>query len=119
MDYFISGMTAAGLEYGTQAAISARKPTDIDLEADRRVVKCFSDDIKEIKKASTRGPRLNPALSIAPVRAPSHKVQRTSQENGDRNQGRPQPLQQSRVSFQGNDPQGQRGGGGGRGPFKS
>ena len=29
-DYFISGMTAAGLGYGTQAAISAGKPEEID-----------------------------------------------------------------------------------------
>ena len=35
VDYFISGMTAAGMEYGTQAAISAGKPEDIDLEAYR------------------------------------------------------------------------------------
>ena len=34
-DYFISGMTAAGLKYGTQAAISAGKPEEIDLEAYR------------------------------------------------------------------------------------
>ena len=32
-DYFISGMTAFGLEYGTQAAILTGKPEDIDLEA--------------------------------------------------------------------------------------
>jgi hypothetical protein len=57
-DYFISGMTAAGLEYGTQAAICAGKPEDIDLEAYRRVVERFSDDIKEIKKDSTGGPKI-------------------------------------------------------------
>ena len=32
-DYFISVMIAAGLEYGTQAAISAGHPEDINLEA--------------------------------------------------------------------------------------
>ena len=41
-------MTAAGLEYGTQAAISAGKPKEIDLEAYRQVVERFSDDIKNI-----------------------------------------------------------------------
>ena len=34
-NYFISGMTAAGLEYGTHAAIGAGNPKDIDLEVYR------------------------------------------------------------------------------------
>ena len=34
-DYFICGMTTAGLEYDTQVAINAGKPKDIDLEAYR------------------------------------------------------------------------------------
>jgi hypothetical protein len=118
VDYFISGMTAAGLEYGTQTAISAGKPEEIDLEAYRRVVERFSDDMKEIKKASTGGPKLNPALSIAPIRAPPRKVQKTSQE-WDRNQGRQQHQQQPKVSFQGNDSQGRRSGGGGRNSFNT
>ena len=73
-DYFIPGMTAAGPECGTQAAISTGNPEEIDLETYRWVVERFSDDIKEIKKASTGGPRLNPALSITPIRAPPYKV---------------------------------------------
>ena len=105
-DSFISGIIAAGLEYGTRAAISAGKPKDIDLETCRQVLERFSDDIKE--KKSTGGSRLNPVLFITPTRAPPREVQRTSQESGDRNQGRPQTQQQSRVYFQGNSPQGQR-----------
>ena len=87
-------MTAAGLEYGTQAAISAGKPEEIDLEAYRRVVERFTDDMKETKKASTGGSKLNQALSITPIRAPPCKVQKTSQDGWDRNQGRPQHQQQ-------------------------
>ena len=69
---------------------------------------------KRNKKTSTWGPRLNPTLSISSTRAPPCKVQRTSQESGDHNQGHPQTKHQSRVSFQGNDLQGRRSGGGGR-----
>ena len=39
VDYFISGMTAVGLDYGTQAAITAGKYEAIDLEAYCQVVK--------------------------------------------------------------------------------
>ena len=49
-DNFISGMTAAGIEDGTQAVISAGKTKDIDLEAYHRVMERFSDDIKKIKE---------------------------------------------------------------------
>ena len=54
-------MTAAGLEYGTQVAISARKPEDINLEAYCQVVESFSDDIKEIKKSFNWGPKIEPS----------------------------------------------------------
>ena len=83
------------------------------------MVERFTDDIKEIKKVSTGGPKLNPALSIAPIRAPPCKVQKTSQDGWDRNQGHPQHQQQPKVSFQGNDFQGRRTGGGGRNSFNT
>ena len=69
---------------------------------------------KEIKKASTGGPKLNTALSITLIRAPPLKVQKTSQDGWDRNQGRPQPQQLSKVSFKETYSQGQHHGGGGR-----
>ena len=69
-DYFNSGMTTAELEYNIQAAITAGKTEGLDLVAYFRVIECFSDDVKEIKRASKGGPKLNPVFFIAPTRAP-------------------------------------------------
>ena len=80
-DWFVAGMTKASLEYDTQVAIAADRPQDIKLDAFCRVVQRFSEDIRDIKKASTGGTKLNQALSIDP--GPSRKIQKISHNNDD------------------------------------
>ena len=76
LDGFVAGMMTASLEYNTLVAIVEDPPRDIELTAFRRVIQRFSEDIKDIKKWDTGGPRLNPALLFA--LASSCKIKKTS-----------------------------------------
>jgi hypothetical protein len=77
-------MIKASREYDTQVAIAADCPQYIEVSAFCVILPCFSEDIKDTKKAATGGPKLNPDLSIDP--GPSRKIQKTSHYNTDQQQ---------------------------------
>ena len=89
-DWFVVGMTKASLEYDTQVAITADCPQDIKLDAFCRVIQRFSEDIRDIKKASMGGTKLNPALLIDP--GLSRKIQKISHNNDDHHSSEHLPL---------------------------
>ena len=84
LDWFVSDVTKACLEYDNQVAITTDLPQDTKLIAFHRVIQRFSKDIKDIKTALTQGAKLNSVLSID--LGPFRKIQKSSHNNSDQQQ---------------------------------